>query len=322
MKFLDVVLDSEKEAAKEFLKGFDLSLEDDVTHTINCVEGNKVIATISCSKNIIKCMAIDNNFQGESIANTLISKMIQHIYINNHTNIFVFTKPLNKDIFISMGFTKIIETSNTVMLEMHSDITKTLLKLKSDYKLEKQYASIVVNCNPMTLGHLYLIEKCVKENENVIVFVVEEDKSYFKFSDRFEIVKKECTVFSNVVVVPSTDYMISASTFPTYFLKDEVDVDEESMEIDLKIFKEYFIPIFNITSRYVGTEMFNVLTRNYNEAMKKYLDTVVEIDRREIDGRAVSATYVRDLISKQSWKEIEKIVPKSTYDLIIDKFSN
>ena len=36
-----------------------------------------------------------------------------------------------------------------------------------------------MNCNPFTLGHKYIVEKAARENDNVIIFVVEEDKSSF-----------------------------------------------------------------------------------------------------------------------------------------------
>ncbi len=316
MEFRDVILDIEKLDVVQFLKTFNLDLEKDVTHTINCFDGDKLIGTISCSDNIIKCMAIDSSYQGESIANKLVSKMIEYIYSSGEKNIFVFTKPSNITIFSSMGFKEIITTTNTTFLEMHSSIEKELMLLKVKYNLNEEYAAIVVNCNPMTNGHLYLIERCALENENVIVFVVEEDRSFFKFKDRFRIVETECKRFENVTVVPSTKYMISSATFPSYFLKDDVDVDAESMELDLKIFVKYFMPILNIKVRYVGTEPFNILTRNYNQAMKDILPNLVEIERMKFNGLSVSATKVRECIANGRVEELKMLVPQTSYDLI------
>lgn len=50
--------------------------------------------------------------------------------------------------------------------------------------------SIVMNCNPFTLGHRYLIEYASKYVDYLYIFVVEEDKSFFPFSDRIDLIKK------------------------------------------------------------------------------------------------------------------------------------
>ncbi len=317
MIFSEVMLEEEIAATKSFLAKFDLSYEKDIIYTLNCVDDNKIIGTISCSSNVIKCMAVDASYQGLNLASSLISKMIQHMYKEGNDSIFVYTKPSNKDIFISLGFSEIVSTTNTVLLEMYSDINAVLKSIKQEYQLNKSsYASIVVNCNPMTNGHLYLIEKCSMENENVIVFVVQEDKSYFKFSDRFAIVKKECEKFANVTVVPSTRYIISSATFPTYFYKDDVDTDIESIEVDLLVFKTYFMKYFNITRRYVGTEPYDKLTSSYNQAMKNSLE-LVEIERKKLDEDYISASKVRKLIEEGKFEQIKRIVPTSTYESII-----
>lgn len=320
MNIIEVVLESEKQQTEQFLKKFDLKYEKDIIHTLNCVEDKKIIATISCSKNVIKCMAIDDAYQGLNIASTLISKMIQYIYHLGSESIFVFTKPVNKDIFLSMGFTQIVETEHTCLLEMYSDINEVLDYVKEKYNLKKSaYAAIVMNCNPMTNGHLYLIEKCSNENENVIVFVVEEDKSYFKFEERFSVVKKECEKFSNVVVVPGTQYIISSATFPTYFYKDEINTDVESIYVDLEIFKKYFMPKFNITKRYVGTEPYDKLTNSYNDLMKKCIDDLVVVERKKFNDEYISASKVRKLIMENNIEEIRNFVPCSTYKLIRER---
>lgn len=317
MKIVEVILKSEREETEKFLSKFDLKFEKDIIHTLNCIDNGKIVGTISCSNNVIKCMAVDNSYQGENIAGSLISKIIQYIYHLGTDSIFVYTKPENKDIFESMGFSEIISTKNTVLLEMYSDINLILNELKEKYNLTApSYAAIVMNCNPMTNGHLYLTEKCSSENENVIVFVVEEDKSYFKFKERYEIVKNECERFSNVVVVPATQYIISSATFPTYFYKDDVDTDMESIELDLAIFKKYFIPFFNITKRYVGTEPFDKLTSKYNKQMKQQFDCLVEIERVKNNEDYISASRVRKLIEEDNYEELKKLVPDSTYKLI------
>ncbi|PUU99564.1 [citrate (pro-3S)-lyase] ligase, partial [Acinetobacter baumannii] len=50
--------------------------------------------------------------------------------------------------------------------------------------------AIVMNCNPFTLGHQYLVEYAAAQVVRLYLFVVEEDKSEFPFADRLELVKQ------------------------------------------------------------------------------------------------------------------------------------
>lgn len=76
-----------------------------------------------------------------------------------------------------------------------------------------------MNCNPFTLGHRYLIEEACSQVDILYVFVVEEDKSYFKFEDRIEMVRQGTKDLKQVQVLPSGKYIISKETFAQYFKK-------------------------------------------------------------------------------------------------------
>lgn len=43
---------------------------------------------------------------------------------------------------------------------------------------DKKIGAIVMNCNPFTLGHRYLIETASKQVDTLYIFVVEENKSF------------------------------------------------------------------------------------------------------------------------------------------------
>lgn len=321
IEYCNAILEVEKKQTEEFLKNFELSYDNDIDFTLNAYVFEEVVATVSVAKNIIKALAISDAYQGQSLANTLISKAVNYIYEQGYDNVFVFTKPSNSSIFKMMFFKEIISTSHISLLEYGSSINSFLESIKQQYNLyDSEYAAIVVNCNPMTKGHLYLIEQCALENEHVLVFVVEEDLSYFAFEDRFYIVEKECAKFSNVTVVPSTKYLISTQTFPTYFIKDHIDRDEKSIELDLKIFAKYFMKIFNIKIRYVGSEPYSPLTNQYNQAMKKYLSNVKEIVRKKDGEEFISATKVRELIAQKDLNALKRIVPPTSFKVICDKY--
>ena len=62
--------------------------------------------------------------------------------------------------------------------------------------------AIVMNCNPFTKGHRYLIEQAAGQVDLLYIFVVEEDKSTFKFEDRIEMVRRGTVDLDKVKVLP------------------------------------------------------------------------------------------------------------------------
>lgn len=184
--------------------------------------------------------------------------------------------------------------------------------------------SIVMNCNPFTLGHRYLIEQAVNQVDILIIFVVEENKSYFKFEDRIKLVRLGTQDLKNVFVVPSGKFIISTITFPEYFNKDDLQEVKIDMSTDIRIFGEYIAPSINITKRFIGEEPLDYVTRQYNETLKellpKYGIEVIEIPRKEMDSQVISASSVRRLLTNKDLEQIKKIVPITTYDYLIKNY--
>ena len=183
-----------------------------------------------------------------------------------------------------------------------------------------------MNCNPFTLGHEYLIEYAAKKVKKLYIFVVEEDKSEFKFADRFELVKRGVKKFSNVEVLPSGKFIISQQTFSGYFNKENLqDVAVDSSE-DVEIFARDIAPSLGITVRFVGEEPEDSVTRQYNENMRRILPQYnidfCEIPRREINGEVISAKKVRAALKVGDFDTIKKLVPKTTLKFLRDNFSD
>lgn len=185
--------------------------------------------------------------------------------------------------------------------------------------------SIVMNCNPFTYGHRYLIEKAAKQVDRLYIFVVEEDKSFFKFKDRFEMVKEGTIDLTNVVVVPSGKFIISAYTFPEYFMKDYVKEKNFDVSMDVETFCKYIAPPLKIKMRFAGEEPFDPVTKNYNENMAKILPEhgmkFIEIPRLALDEqRVINATRVRELLSRKNYEELKEYVPESTYTILMERY--
>ena len=176
---------------------------------------------------------------------------------------------------------------------------------------------IVMNCNPFTLGHRYLIEQAAKQVERLYVMVVREDCSLFAYTERKAMVEQGVADIENVSVIDGSDYAISRATFPTYFLKRLDDAADTQMLLDLDLFRRHIAPALGATVRFVGTEPTDQLTRRSNQLMHEALKDVREINRLEKDGNAVSASRVRKAMEEGDMNTIRQLVPPTTLPYII-----
>ena len=185
--------------------------------------------------------------------------------------------------------------------------------------------SIVMNCNPFTNGHRFLIEEASKKCDILYVFVVEEDRSVFPFKDRFELVKRGVSDLNNVIVVPSGQFIISQITFQAYFQKEEKQEIVINASNDITIFATKIAPELGINIRFAGDEPFDNITNQYNSTMKRLLPRFgikfEVIKRKQFLDIPISASRVRSLLLKKSFNEIKSIVPKTTYNYLFNRFA-
>jgi [citrate (pro-3S)-lyase] ligase len=313
---------SELDDVKSLLILNNLSFDDNVTQTIGIYENDKMIATGSLDLNVIKMIAVDTSHQGENLTALILTHLMSILNEKGIQKYFLFTTPKNKIFFLSYNFSLIYENDSIVMLEnKFNTIIERLTRLKQSLNLVRgTTAAIVMNCNPVTLGHLYLIEKCASQNDNVLIFLVEENKSVFPYEVRFELLKKATKHLNNVHILPSTPYIISTATFPTYFLKETSERSYAYMNLDISIFQKYFVPIFSIDFRYVGSEPLDPATNAYNETMKKILkDKLVVIERLRNKQDVVSASLIRKLAKEKKYDLIKLYTPAVTYKFLKSK---
>lgn len=314
------------EEVKSFLQGFDLDLDGDVDYTVVVRQGGEIKATCSKARSVFKCFAIDNSLRGEGITATLINALNDKLFQEGRYHSFIFTKPENIEIFEGVGYKCIARGDKVALLENGIyDIKDYLEKLKKIHKIteKKQRGAIVVNCNPLTLGHLYLIEEASQNCEELLVFVVEENKSLFPFEVRYNLVKQGTNHIENIKVIKGGEYIISSATFPSYFLRKKDDILEAYTNLDATIFGKYFGSEFNIVKRFVGNEPYCEVTCAYNSALQKVLPQygieVIEVERKQDQGFPISASKVREYLKEDNMEEVEKIVPKVTYDFLLTK---
>lgn len=216
----------------------------------------------------------------------------------------------------------IVTSDNIEQYSMEQESAVQVSEETDSRKTEKITGAIVMNCNPFTSGHRYLIETAAKQVDCLYVFVVEEDKSVFKFKDRIELVRLGTEDLENVIVLPSGQFMISSLTFPEYFKKEtEKNVVIDS-SLDLQLFGEKVAKKYNISIRFAGEEPNDAVTRQYNrnmeEMLPKYGVEFREIKRMTTEGEVISATTVRECLKNRDYVRLRKLVPDTTYNWLSD----
>ncbi|MDR1741718.1 MAG: adenylyltransferase/cytidyltransferase family protein [Synergistaceae bacterium] len=232
------------------------------------------------------------------------------------------------NIFARLSRDKSAELHNSEPLSLKTVTTQTIPHLAEYVKFlkankvsdEGKVGAVVMNCNPFTLGHMYLAERAAEQVDRLYIFVVEEDKSLFPFADRIELVKRGVAHLKNVTVLRSGQCIISTVTFPGYFKKeDRPDVSIDAA-YDVRMFASEIAPILNISVRFAGSEPFDPVTSFYNDTMRDILPSYgvdfVEIKRLEMSGCPVSASNVRALLQDGKLGEVRGLVPESTYEYL------
>lgn len=277
-------------------------------------DNDRLVATGARQEHILKYIAVDPAYQGEGLTATVLTALKEAALRSGYRHLFLYTKPKNKYQFGSLFFYPIAQTGDVLLMEDRRDGVGSFLRTLPRPCTEGKIGAAVMNCNPFTLGHRYLIETAAKQCDHLYIFILSEDKSQFSAHDRMEMAKAGTADLENVTVLPTGPYLISSATFPTYFLKDR-DKAQAHCDLDIAVFSRHFIPYFGITCRFVGTEPLSPLTEQYNQALKEKLPIpLIEIPRLEQDGLPVSASSVRAKLP-----HIKHLVPESTYTYLNNK---
>ena len=304
-----------------------------------------IIATGSCFGNTLRCLAVSSDHQGEGLMNQIISHLIEVQFNRGNTHLFLYTKCSSAKFFGDLGFYEIARIDGQIVfMENRRTGFKNYLKKLEDSSAQqiralaetssdntaapqsehipqnpsatdRKIAALVMNANPFTLGHQYLVEKAARENDLLHLFIVSEDASLVPFKVRKQLVMEGTAHLDNICYHDSGPYIISNATFPSYFQKDENAVIESHAMLDLTIFTE-IARTLGINRRYVGEEPTSLVTGIYNQIMSEKLpENGIEcvIVPRKTDGeKAISASTVRQAIKDNDMDTLRKLVPEST----------
>lgn len=312
-------------------------------------EEYKLLATGSCFKNTIRCTAVSEEHQGEGLLNQIMSHLMTIQAERGNGHVFLYTKPDSALFYSDVGFYEIARTDKVVFMENRrrgfadwieslkesvrdnerigkgqaTASVETAVSAQSTFSAKTAAAgktdvsAIVMNANPFTKGHRYLVEKASRENRLVHLFIVSEEAGPIPFSVRRELVHRGTADLENVICHDSGDYIISSATFPGYFLEDEEAAVKAQAELDIKVFS-LIAKELGVGVRYAGDEPYSVTTGIYNQVMQSLLPEAdvecVIVPRLKAGERAISASLVRKAIHDGDLEKVMDMLPVSTLD--------
>lgn len=305
-------------------------------------DGDEILAGGGLDGNVIKCVAVSESARSEGLMNILVSRLIALAREDGRKSVKAYTKPENEGIFKSLGFTLLASAPKAVLMENGRGGLPEYKKYLASLARPGRNGAIVMNANPFTKGHRWLIEQAASQVDNLYVIVVKEDRSRFPYAERKSMIEAGCAGLGNVVVCEGSDYAISAATFPTYFLKRLDDATDTQIALDLDLFVNHIAQPLGVAVRFAGSEPTDALTRRYNELMAEILPNhsdpeivegsalrqaqrpidFIEIPRLEQNGKPISATSLRRALDKGNLKEAMEYIPESTVPYLVADLAN
>ena len=295
-----------------------------------------LIAGAGLAGDVVKCVAVCSALRSEGLLTPLLSHLVSQAAAKGILNLKVFTKPEYRAVFESLGF-KLLASAPLAILMENGRGLEEYCKYLSQFKAS---GVIVMNANPFTLGHKYLVERaaalcsdgsaslaspvagtsCPTAIGHLVVIPVREDLSDFPYSERFEMIRRACQGLATVV--DGSAYQISAATFPTYFLKDLSDAADTQMRLDIDLFGRWIAPALGASVRFVGSEPEDELTARYNALMKEMLPSygvkVVQIPRLESpEGGIISASRVREALAAGQFARAASLAAESSRPFVM-----
>ena len=279
-----------RDKVKRFLEANGLRMESLDSYYAVTDDAGEILAGAGIAGSVLKCLAVSESLRSSGMLVPLVSRIM-----SEHPGpLKVFTKPEYQSVFESMGFRLLASAPLAILLENGRGLEQYCEYLRS-FRRPGKTGVIVMNANPFTLGHQYLIEKASEQVDTLFIIPVKEDLSDFPYTERLAMITAgianltrkdnrptaEGIYFSQgfaknqipstnanptrIVVLEGSDYVISAATFPTYFLKDLSQAAETHMRLDLDLYERWIAPALGASVRFVGSEPTDVLTNRYNQ---------------------------------------------------------
>ncbi|MBR1888098.1 MAG: adenylyltransferase/cytidyltransferase family protein, partial [Bacteroidales bacterium] len=187
---------------ESFLRANGLRMEGlEVYYTIQDSSGN-ILAGAGLEADIVKCVAVS----AEARSMGLVAPLISHIISEQGArNLKVFTKPENESVFGSLGFHTIARAPLAILMENGHGLENYCDYLRHSRAQLGISGVIVMNANPFTLGHKYLIDNALEQVDHLFIIPVKEDRSAFPYAERLAMLRAGVMPGSDSSVMPGPD---------------------------------------------------------------------------------------------------------------------
>lgn len=290
---------------------------------------DELVATAGCFENTLRCLAVKPAWQNQGLLAPLVSAIMKQQFTRGYKQLFVYTKAENLAPLENLGF-HLLQTAadGIIFMENQAHAFDTYLNklLQESLEVDNSAVSaginagaIVLNANPFTAGHLYLISQAAAEVDLLHLFIVSADHSIFPFNVRKELVRKGTASIKNLVYHDSGYYIVSTATFPAYFQPDSAAAVESQAEIEAGIFCKIAEKL-KIGKRFLGTEPLSKTTAIYNRVLAEELQrnglSCCIIPRKKIGSEIISASTVRRAIKEDNYAVLQEMLPPSTLEFL------
>lgn len=312
--------------ARSLIESQGLLFEEGCDDLVGVFEGGDLVATAARAGYVLKMFAILPEHQGGGTLGALLTGLDRLGRAAGHDALWIFTRPESAPSFEPYHFRLLATGGKAALLESGDGFGRWVAGHAARIRPGRNGAC-VINGNPFTLGHLYLVEQASRRVDTLYVFLVREDRSVFPYPVRRRLAERATAHLANVVVLDTSRYAVSAATFPAYFLKRLDEVAREQMRLDVALFGQRIAPAFSVRTRFVGSEPSDPATRAYNETMREALPghgvEWVELPRTAgpggAAGQAISASRVRAALGRRELDTIRGWVPPATMEFLVSE---
>ena len=140
---------------EDFLGRNGLRLEEVDLYMAVLSDDGEILAGGGLSRGVIKCIAVSGTARSLGLSVPLVSRLVSVAAERGFTNVKVFTKPENQAVFESLGFRLLAAAPQAVLMENGRGLEDYCAYLRG----HRADGVIVMNANPFTLGHRFLVEQ-------------------------------------------------------------------------------------------------------------------------------------------------------------------
>ena len=190
---------------------------------------------------------------------------------------------------------------------------------------------VVINANPFTLGHRYLIDIASRRSTRVIVLVIqgrpesggrgnhENTGIVFPFRERLEMTQRCLSDLNNVIVLPSGPFVISRDDFPAGFLSRMMGGVPAHAALDSEVIR-HICNALGIRKVFAGDEPRDEMSEIHLNALRATcseagIDLRVA-ERKRLGEKYISSSLVRQDIADRKMDEVRLLVPDTVLEFL------